>query len=126
MSSKVKVIVFWVLMVGSVGFMWWSIRQDPKQSLSTAAFVVPFVLLVSWFLNRFTGSRRRMATIMVESSLAALGAGSVVVWKLIRFQTSYHGNEGLVGAVIAGAIFLACGSVSVWSLLRLRKSAAVT
>jgi hypothetical protein len=91
--------------------------------LSTGAVVVPFVLLVSWFLNRFAGSRRRTATVMVESSLGAVVAGSVAAWELIRFQTSYHGSEGLVGAIVASAIFVACSSVSVWSFLRLRKSA---
>jgi hypothetical protein len=123
-SSKVKVIVFWALMVGSVGFLWWSIRHDAKQSLWVPAFVVPFVLVVSWFLNRFAGSRRRTATIMVDSALSAVVAGLVAVWELIRFQTSYHKSEGFIEAVVASALFLVCSSVSVWSFLRLRKSAA--
>ena len=86
--------------------------------------VVPFLLLVFWFLGRFTGVRKRTATIMVDSALAAVVAGAVVVWELIRSGTGFWERKSLVEAAIAGAVFLACVSVSVLSFLRLRRTAA--
>jgi len=123
-SLKLKSIVFSALIVGSFGFLSWAIGQDPRESLRTAAFVVPLVVLTQWFVSRFSGRRRRAAFIAVYSALGAMVASAYAVWEFTLFWVGYDERRNSVEAAVAGAIFVVCSLVSVWSLLSLRKSAA--
>ena len=123
MSRKISTILFWALMVFAVVAFWRIVAEDPK-SLRIAAFVVPFVLFLSWLRNRFPVPKRRMGAILINSVLGALAAGSVLFWDWELFQSGYHERKNVLEATIAGTIFVVCSSVSVWSFFRLRKSVA--
>jgi hypothetical protein len=119
LSSKAKAIVFWVLILGSVAFLSRTLRQNPKGFLRIGAFVVPIVLLTLWFTNRFSGRRRRTATIAVEAAIFAIAAGAGALWEFLLLQRGFGGYGAFVAAV---GVFLLCTVVSVWSFLRLRRS----
>ena len=127
MNMWTRAIIFWALIVASSLLLWRAASHDLRDTLWTGIVVVPFVVLVFWFLGRFTGARKRTATLMVDSALAAVVAGLVVVWKLISSATfGFWERRSLMEAAIAGVVFLASVSVSVWSFWRLRRSAATT
>ena len=119
MTRKVSIILFWTLIVLSVVALSRMTWQDWRGSLRTGAFVVPFVIVTSWFQSRFTGPKRRAATIMVYSVLGAMVGGSVTFWDWMLYRSGYLEQRNLVEAAVGGAIFIVCFSVSVWSLFRL-------
>ena len=116
---KISTILFWMLMLAAVVSLWLTVREDPRRTLRTAAFVVPFVLLSSWLQSRFKGPRKRPAMVMIYSALFAMGAGSIVVWDLELFRRGFQVRSTLVEGVVAGTLFFASLVAFAWSLGRL-------
>jgi len=121
---KAKVVVFWAIVALCGVLLWQETKQDPSESLRTAAFVVPIVLLTQWFASRFSGRRRRTARIAIYGALGAMVASLYALWEFMLFRSGFNERQNLVGTVIGGMVFVLCSSVSVWSLFRLRKSVA--
>jgi hypothetical protein len=123
MTRKVSIILFWTLIVLSVigvSRMTW---QDWRGSLRTAAFVVPLVVVTSWFRSRFAGPKKRMATVLIYSAMFAMVAGAMLAWDVTLFRTGLQVRSDLMEAFVAGVVFLVSVSVFVWSLTRLLQKA---
>jgi hypothetical protein len=120
MRRKISIVLFWALIVLSVVALaqsgWW---KDWRDSLRTAAFVVPIVLFNFWFQGRFTGARRRAANIMIFSALFAMVSGAFASWNLILLHHGFEAYGRMMEVVVGGAVFVVCGSVFIWSLWRL-------
>ena len=119
-----KAVIFWLLIALAGVGAWWATKHDPRESLRTAAFVVPFVVLTQWFASCFSGRKRRTAWIAIYWALGAMVAGAYAFWDITLLRVGYPEPQSLAKALVAGAIFVVCSSASVWSLLSLRKSAA--
>jgi hypothetical protein len=118
-NRKVSIVLFWALMAFATIALWRTVREDPRGSLRTVAFVVPLILFFNWFRSRFSGPRRRLAMIMIYSALFAVIAGLVVVFNILLFRSGFQGRSNMWEAVVAGAVVLLCSSVFMWSLCRL-------
>jgi len=119
MKRKVSIVLFWALIVLSmiaIARLGWN---DWRDSLGTAAFVVPIVVFASWFQGRFTGERRRAATAMIYSALFAMVSGAFALWNLILLRRGFEAYGRMVEAVVGGTVFVVCGSVFIWFLWRL-------
>ncbi len=124
MKVKAKVVVVWAVVALCGVLLWQETKQDPRESLRTAAFVLPVVLLTQWFASRFSGRRRRTAWIAIYGALGAMVTSAYTLWEFLLFRSGFHERQNLVGTVIVGMAFALCSSVSVWALFRLRKSVA--
>ena len=117
-----RVIVFWALIAFSVAFLWREVRQHPGDSLWSAAVVVPVVLFSLLFVNRFSGARKRIATLALELALVALLAGAVAAWKFVLLWSGYGIRENVVIEGVAASILcVVCVVASARSFLRLRR-----
>jgi hypothetical protein len=116
-----KAVIFWLLITLAGVGAWWSMKGAPvapriREGLEIGAFVA----LVQLFLNRFSGSRRRIATTMVFAALFAVVAGAAAAFKFELL--SFFGNRAdLVEGLIAVLVFAVSASIAVWSFVRLRK-----
>jgi len=117
-----KAVVFWFLMVISAVALWRVMQLGPDRWIPEGLLIAAFVVLMLWFLNRFSGSKRWPARIMVFSALCAFIAGEIAVWKFLLVRAGY-GENSMLESLVAGVVFLACGCISFWAFWRLRKSA---
>jgi hypothetical protein len=111
-----KAVIFWLLIAFSGVGAWWSMKGEPigprvREGLEIGAFVV----LVQLFLGRFSGQRRRIATIMVFAALFAVVAGAAATWELQLLRFGYGGPNGLVEVWMAILFFAISASIAVWS-----------
>jgi hypothetical protein len=122
MYSNLKTFIFLLLMAFAIGFLWLEARQNARQILWNGAVVVPVVLLSLLFTNRFSGARKRAATIMVESAFVALLAAAIAAWKFLLLWSGYGlKTNDLIEGVAASVLFFMCLGGAVWSFLRLRR-----
>jgi hypothetical protein len=122
MQSRVKVFIFWLLIVFAIVFLWREAKQNAHQVLWNGVVVVPIVLLPLLFTSRFSGARKRAAAIMVESAFVALLAAAIATWKFLLLWSGYGLKpNGLIEGVAASVLFVVCLGVAVWSFLRLRR-----
>ena len=122
MYSKLKFFIFLLFMAFAIAFLWLEARQNARQVLWNFAVVVPAVLLSLLFTNRFSGARKRAATIMVESALAALLTAAIAAWKFLLLWSGYGlKTNGLIEGVAASVLCVICLAGAVWSFLRLRR-----
>jgi hypothetical protein len=122
MHFRLKILIFWLLMVFAIVFLWREGRQNAHQVLWNGAIVVPIVLLSLLFTNRFSGARKRAATIMVESTFVALLAAAIATWKFLLLWSGYGlKTNGLMEGVAASVLFVMCLGVAVSSFVRLRR-----
>jgi hypothetical protein len=121
MNSRLKAVVFWLLMVTSAVVLWRTTRTDSRGFVWTGAFVVPFVLLTSWFRGRFSGSKKPVADVAVFSVCGMLLTSAIAAWSFELVSIGYGSQKNWLQGVIALIGFVACCSVLMWSILRLRK-----
>ncbi|HET9283831.1 MAG TPA: hypothetical protein VFR24_17920 [Candidatus Angelobacter sp.] len=118
---KLRAIIFWLLMLGSVVGLWWEGGTNLRDFLRTGAFVVPVVLLTFWFRGRFSGRKRRMADVAIYSVCGIVLTSAIAVWEFLLVSAGHESQRNLLAGVVASIIFAACCSVLLWSILRLRK-----
>ena len=119
--GKINLVLFWALILMCVVALFRLSWQDWRKHLPIVLLVMPGVFVINWFLNRFTGRRKRTALIMVLSAEGAAIAGAMACWNWILLQTAFLHRGSVVGLWMSGAIFLVCCSLVVWSSLRLRR-----
>jgi len=121
-----KAVTFWLLIALAIVGLWWSMRGQPiGPRIGEGLVIGAFVVLTQWFVARFSGYRRRMATVMVNSALFAFVAGAAAVWELQLLRFGYGRPNGVIEASMAIGLFAISASIAGWSLVRLRSAKVV-
>jgi hypothetical protein len=121
--KAIKAVVFWLIMVLAGVVLWQTIRRQPSRWIPEGLGIVAFVLFTGWFRGRFSGARRRFASIMLYSGLFAIFAGLMAGLQFQLVGIGYEPRKSLAEAVMFTIGFVTCASLSLWSFLRLRESA---
>jgi len=123
MGARAKAVVFWLIMFGSAGALWLVSRKETWRADGwTFVVVICSVAFSNWFLGRYSGSRRKAASLLLSSVFVTFAVGVWMLWSYVLLSSNWQPRKNSVEFLLSLIGFGVCVSVSIWFFLRLRKS----